>query len=67
MMDKEELEITIDADGKVNIKVAGAKGGKCLDITKPIEDALGEVKVREMTPEYYQQPADPSKVRDNQR
>ncbi len=66
-MDKEELEITIDADGKVNIKVAGAKGGKCLDITKPIEDALGEVKVREMTPEYYEQPVDISKVRHNQR
>lgn len=66
-MDKEELEITIDANGKVNIKVAGAKGGKCLDITKPIEEALGEVKVREMTPEYYEQPVDTSKVRHNQR
>ncbi|MCM0761383.1 MULTISPECIES: DUF2997 domain-containing protein [Sporomusa] len=66
-MEKEELEITIDANGKVNIKVAGAKGGKCLDITKPIEDALGEVKVREMNSEYYEQPADTSKVRNNQR
>ena len=66
-MEKEELEITIDAHGKVNIKVAGAKGGKCLDITKPIEDALGEVKVREMNSEYYEQSADSSKVRNNQR
>lgn len=66
-MDKEELEITIDADGQVKIKVAGAKGGKCLDITKPIEEALGDVKVREMTPEYYEQPADGAKVRHNQR
>lgn len=66
-MEKEELEITIDANGKVNIKVAGAKGGKCLDITKPIEDALGEVKVREMNSEYYEQPTDSSKVRNNQR
>lgn len=66
-MDKEELEITIDAHGQVSIKVAGAKGGKCLDITRPIEEALGEVKVREMTPEYYQQPADTSKVQDKRR
>lgn len=66
-MDKEELEITIDRNGQVSIKVAGAKGGKCLDITKPIEEALGEVKVREMSPEYYEQPADVGKVRDNQR
>jgi hypothetical protein len=66
-MEKEELEITIDANGKVNIKVAGAKGGKCLDITKPIEDALGEVKVREMNSEYYEQPEDTFKVRNNQR
>lgn len=66
-MDKEELEITIDASGNVSIKVAGAKGGKCLDITKPIEEALGEVKVRDMSPEYYEQPADPAKIRDNRR
>ncbi|QDR83224.1 DUF2997 domain-containing protein [Sporomusa termitida] len=66
-MEKEELEITIAADGKVNIKVAGAKGGKCLDITRPLEEALGEVKVREMTPEYYQQPEDLTKVKDNRR
>lgn len=66
-MDKEELEITIDASGQVSIKVAGAKGGKCLDITKPIEEALGEVKLRQMSPEYYEQPADAARVRDNQR
>jgi hypothetical protein len=66
-MDKEELEITIDAHGQVSIKVAGAKGGKCLDITKPIEEALGQVKVREMSPEFYEQPADAAKVRDSRR
>ncbi|MBP2634843.1 MAG: hypothetical protein H6Q72_750 [Firmicutes bacterium] len=66
-MEKEELEITIDATGQVSIKVAGAKGGKCLDITKPIEEALGQVKVREMSPEFYEQPADVAKVRDNRR
>lgn len=66
-MEKEELEITIDATGQVNIKVVGAKGGKCLEITKPIEEALGQVKVREMSPEFYEQPTDAGKVRDNQR
>lgn len=66
-MEKEELEITIDANGNVSIKVAGAKGGKCLDITKPIEEALGEVKLREMTPEYYEQSGDNARVRNNQR
>ncbi|MGL5512527.1 MAG: DUF2997 domain-containing protein [Sporomusa sp.] len=66
-MEKEELEITIQPDGQVSIKVAGAKGGKCLDMTKPLEEALGQVKVREMTPEYYQQPADGFKVKDERR
>lgn len=66
-MEHEEMEITIDAHGKVSIKVAGVKGGKCLDITKPLEDALGEVTVREMTSEYYEQSLDTSKVRNNQR
>lgn len=66
-MDKEELEITIAPDGSVSIKVAGAKGGKCLDITRPIEEALGDVKVRDMTPEYYEQPADAAKVKDQRR
>jgi len=47
--------------------VAGAKGGKCLDMTKPLEEALGQVKVREMTTEYYQQPTDGFKVKDERR
>ncbi len=66
-MEQQELEITIDADGKVTIKVAGAKGGQCLDITKPLEEALGEVKEREFTPEYYQTQADPDRIKTNQR
>lgn len=66
-MEQQQLEITIDADGKVTIKVAGAKGGQCLDITKPLEDALGEVKQREYTPEFYENQADPNKVKTNQR
>ncbi|BBB90361.1 MAG TPA: DUF2997 domain-containing protein [Methylomusa anaerophila] len=66
-MDQQELEITIDANGKVSIKVAGAKGGECLDITKNLEEALGEVERREFTPEYYQAPADGNKIRTNRR
>lgn len=56
MADKQELEITIDDQGNVSIKVVGCAGPSCVDLTKGIEDALGEVVDRQRTGEYYQTP-----------
>lgn len=55
MVDKQELEITIDDDGNVTIKVVGVPGPDCLELTREIEEALGIVVDRQRTSEYYQQ------------
>jgi hypothetical protein len=51
--DKTELEITIGPDGVVRIVTHGLKGQACLAETKDLEKALGEVKQREKTREFY--------------
>jgi len=51
----EEIEVTIDPEGKVQILVKGLKGSGCLEVTKPLEDALGgAVESRTYTSEYYE-------------
>lgn len=52
---KQEIEFTINPDGSVGIAVKGAKGKKCTEITKEIEEALGIVSNRTYTGDYYQQ------------
>lgn len=56
-MAREELIITIDAEGDVSIRVAGVKGRKCLDLTKWLEQELGVVTDRRKTSDYYEQEA----------
>ena len=56
MANKQELEFTIDDDGKISIKVVGIAGKECLDLTKDIEAALGIVTDRKRTSEFYQEP-----------
>ena len=53
MVDKQELEITIDDDGNVTIKVIGVSGPECLKLTKEIEEALGQVVDRQRTNDFY--------------
>ena len=51
-MEIQEIEITIDKTGQVQIHVRGAKGKKCLDLTRELEAALGSQLInREMTAE----------------
>jgi len=57
MVLKREMEIEIDRDGKVNIKVKGVQGADCLEFSQFLEEALGETLEREITSEYYQLPA----------
>ncbi len=54
---KDELEISINAEGDVSINVIGAKGKKCLDLTKDLEEILGVVTQRETKPQFYENEA----------
>lgn len=50
----EKINISISADGAVELQLAGFEGGKCLDVTKNLETLLGnEIVERELTSEYY--------------
>jgi hypothetical protein len=50
----EKINISIGADGAVELQLAGFEGGKCLDVTKTLETLLGnEIVERELTSEYY--------------
>lgn len=54
-MQTQEIEITIDKDGRVSLRVIGVKGQSCLEITRELELALGnEIEEREMTSELYE-------------
>jgi hypothetical protein len=55
MAQRKELEIKIGPDGDVKITVKGSPGESCLQETAFLEHALGTVKDRELTAEYYQQ------------
>ncbi|GIV66619.1 MAG: hypothetical protein KatS3mg047_1012 [Bellilinea sp.] len=51
-MEIQEIELTILPDGKVEISVRGVKGNACLEITRAIEEALGnQILERKMTAE----------------
>lgn len=50
-----EIEYTIYPDGRVEQLVKGIKGPKCLEVTKEINEKLGEVTETKPTPEYYEQ------------
>ena len=51
-MDIQEIEITINKQGQVEVHVRGVKGKTCLELTRALEEALGgEVILREMPPE----------------
>jgi hypothetical protein len=50
-----KLVFTIDAAGKVALKVEGIAGPACHALTREAEDLLGPATHRERTREYYQQ------------
>lgn len=49
----EEIKVTIDGEGNVKVTVFGVKGGKCLELTKELEQLLGGDVERQFTSEYY--------------
>ncbi|MSP91606.1 MAG: DUF2997 domain-containing protein [Myxococcales bacterium] len=62
MATRREIEFTIDDHGEVSIKVVGLKGPDCERLTREIELALGIVKERQHTSEFYQQQDQTEKV-----
>lgn len=51
----EELEILIDPEGNVVVHVRGPAGTTCLETTKNLESAIGDVRERSYTGEFYEQ------------
>ena len=55
-MDIQEIEVTINKNGKVEIHMKGFKGEECITVTKELEQALGgEVDVRKFLAEYLEE------------
>lgn len=50
----EKIRIVIDQEGRATIGVECVKGTKCVDITKAIEEALGEKTGEARTREFYE-------------
>ena len=49
-----EITIDIDRQGNTTIEATGFAGGECKDLTRGIEEALGETKSVKLKPEYRQ-------------
>ena len=54
-MPQQQIKFTIRQDGLVSEEVVGVVGDACQNLTKSIEEKLGEVTYVETKPEYYQQ------------
>ena len=55
MPEQTKLKFTIRQDGLVTEEVMGVVGNACQDLTKLIEERIGEVTYVETKPEFYQQ------------
>ena len=53
-MAQEELEIEIDAQGRVQVRTIGIKGARCLDYAEALARILGREESRQMTNEFYE-------------
>ena len=58
----ERIIFRIDQDGNVKEEVQGVQGNVCENLTKDIENRLGDVSGRIHKPEYYQQQKNVSDV-----
>ena len=54
MMHKEEIEIAVSPDGRVEYTIKGVKGSACENISALLA-RLGKVEREERTAEYYEQ------------
>jgi Protein of unknown function (DUF2997) len=55
MSEIQEIDVFVAPDGTVKLEVRGAKGKKCLDLTRDIEELLGgDIAERIHTDEFDQ-------------
>jgi acylphosphatase len=54
-MNSEQIIVEVSPSGEVKVSVKGVKGKACKDLTKKIEEALGEASNVKETEEYYQE------------
>ena len=52
--ERHALEVVIAAHGRVTVEVKGAKGEACLEYVDLFEKAVGRVKSKKLTSEYYE-------------
>ena len=55
MPKQQKLKFSIRQDGTVSEEVFGTVGNECENLTRSIEENLGNVTYVETKPEYYQQ------------
>ena len=53
-MPQREFNITISADGNVELHVKGYKGKGCMEAMKMFEQIVGELKSEQKTAEFYE-------------
>jgi len=53
-MAQREFNITIGADGSVEVHVKGYKGRSCTEAVKLFEQIVGEIKAEQKTSEFYE-------------
>jgi hypothetical protein len=56
-MEQHDLEIVIAKDGRVTVRVSGAKGPACLEYARFVESLVGRVESEEKTAEFYEPPS----------
>ncbi len=53
-MAQREFDITIGADGSVDVHIKGYKGKSCTEAVKLFEKIVGEIKAEQRTSEFYE-------------
>ncbi len=53
-MPQREFDITIQADGSVELHVKGYKGKSCLEAMRLFEEVVGELQSQRETSEFYE-------------
>jgi hypothetical protein len=50
-----DLNIVVSKSGQIEIKVDGAAGSKCFELTEDIEKSLGDILSQEKTSDFYKE------------
>ena len=53
MSRQQTLKFTIRQDGRVTEEVIGATSNECVELTRQIDNKLGELETRQFKPEFY--------------